>query len=254
MFNFKLGRQARTFNPKIMHMSAILGAKNIPTPPTSVDWTHGITDFGMMMNDQLGCCTCAGVFHALQIWSANVLVEKTEPDNCILELYEQACGYKPGDASTDSGGIEQNVLSFIMNTGIPMSDGSRDKILGFMEVDPRNINDVKVTINDFGLAYIGFEVPNSIYDETGMPKTVWEYDATQTDIEGGHCIICVGYDDQYVTVISWGSLYKMSWEFFQKYTDEVYAIVSPDWIASTGINPLGMSVSDLEQLMAAIKE
>jgi len=252
--SFKLGRLPRLFNPKIMHMSALMCAKNIPTPPDSVDWTKGITDWGMMNNDTLGCCTCAAVGHARQVWSVNVLTEQTIPDDCVLKLYEAACGYKPGDPSTDQGGIEQNVLSYIMHTGIPLADGTVDKIIGFIEVDPRNSQDVKVTINDFGVAYIGFQVPNSIYDETGMPKAIWEYDANHTQVEGGHAIICVGYDNEYVTVISWGSIYKMSWQFFSAYTDEVYAIISPDWIASTGKDPLGMSVDDLKQLMVAIKE
>lgn len=252
--SFKLGRLPRSFNPKIMHMSAIFGARNIPVPPETVDWTKGITDFGMMMNDTLGCCTCAAVFHARQIWTANILVEQTEPDACILKLYEAATGYNPSDPSTDQGGIEQNVLSYIMNTGIPLGNGNTDKISAFMEVDPRNIQDVKVTINDFGVAYIGFGVPESIYDETGMPKTIWEYDPLHSTVEGGHAIICVGYDADYVTIVSWGGLYKMSWEFFTHYVDEVYAICSSDWISSTGKTPLGMTEDELKVLMAAIRE
>jgi hypothetical protein len=251
--SFKKGRLPRIFNPKIMHMSAIFGARTIPVPPVSVDWTKGITDFGMMLNDSLGDCTCAGIFHARQIWSANVLTEKTENDDCVLKLYEEATGYRPGDASTDCGGVEQNVLSYLLNVGIPLADGSRDKIIAFMEVDPRNINDIKVTINDFGVCYIGFQVPNSIY-ENGMPKTKWEYDANHTDTEGGHCVVAVKYDDEYVSVISWGALYEISWEFFTQYTDEAYAIVSPDWIATSGKSPLGMTVAEMEQLMSAIRE
>ena len=252
--SLKLGRLPRIFNPKIMHMSAIFGAKNIPTPPDSIDWTKGITEWGMMNNDVLGCCTCAAVGHARQVWTANVLTEQTIPDDCVIKLYEAACGYNPSDPSTDNGGIEQNVLTYIMNYGIPLSDGSTDKIAAFMEVDPRNIQDVKITINDFGVAYIGFGVPESIYDETGMPKSVWEYDPLHSSVEGGHAVVAVKYDNDYVTVISWGSLYQMSWEFFTHYTDEVYAICSNDWISSTGKTPLGMTEDELKQLMSAIRE
>jgi len=31
------------------------------------DWTKGITEWGMMMNDTLGDCTIAGVGHAVQV-------------------------------------------------------------------------------------------------------------------------------------------------------------------------------------------
>jgi len=251
---FKLGRKSRGYDSKIMHMSALMMKKQLPAPPENVDWTKGMKEFGVMKNDQLGCCTISGTYHARQIWTANVLTEKTETDDCVLKLYEEACGYKPGDSSTDNGGVEQDVLKFIMNTGIPLSDGSRDKIIGFIEVDPRNQTDVKICINDFGLAYIGFEVPNSIYDETGEPKQTWDYDPEHTEVEGGHCIILVGYSDIGPIAISWGSIYQLTWSFFSAYTDEVYAIISPDWIASTGKDPLGMTVLELEDLMQGIKQ
>src|SRR5579863_5183483 len=105
MFQKKFGRLPRIFNPKIMHMSALLPSLNLPPVPESVDWTKGIADWGMMMNDQLGCCTCAGIFHARQVWTANTLTEQTESDDCVLKLYEEACGYQPGNSSTDNGGI-----------------------------------------------------------------------------------------------------------------------------------------------------
>ena len=251
---FKLGRKKRTFNPKIAHMSAILGARKAIIPPPSVDWTHGINNFGIMLNDNLGDCTCAGIYHAIQIWSANTLIEQTEPDNVVLSLYEQACGYKPGDESTDNGGVEQDLLSYCVNTGVPLSNGQREKFLCFIEVDPRNINDVKTTIDEFGLAYIGIDVPNSLYDQNGDPKLVWDVDPNDTSTEGGHCIILVGYDADGATVISWGQKYKMTWAFFRQFTDEVYAIVSQNWINSQGKTPLGLTVEELDNIAATIKE
>lgn len=252
--SFKLGRKSRKHNPKIMHMSALLCSRTVPIAPVSVDWTHGIKDFGMMLNDKLGCCTCAAVYHARQIWTVNVLTEKTESNNCVLQLYEEACGYRAGDSSTDNGGVEQDVLKYLLNTGFPLSNGTRDKITAFMEVDTRNINDIKLTINEFGLAYIGFEVPKSIYDSfTGEPKDKWEYDPNQTELDGGHAVILAGYDQEGPTVISWGQKYKMTWEFFVNYTDEAYGIVDQSWINATGRNPLGLSIAELEDLMSSIK-
>ncbi len=249
----KLGKLPRTHDPRVKHMSAMLLGRHLPTPPESVDWTKGIKDFGMMLNDELGDCTCAAVFHARQIWTANTETESTEPDAMVLKLYEAACGYNPADPNSDTGGIEQNVLNYLFNKGIPLADGSVDKILGYAEINFKNINEVKVAINEFGLAYIGIQVPASIYDANGIPLSMWDY-VPNSELEGGHAIIVVGYDNNGVTVVSWGALYKMTWAFFDHYCDEAYAIIDKNWIATSGKTPLGVSLEELETLMKEIRE
>jgi len=246
----KFGRLARKFESKIPHMSAILGSKKSSLVPQSIDWTKGIQEFGMMINDKLGCCTCAAVYHARQIWTLNSSSELTENDNCVEKLYEEACGYNPADPSTDNGGVEQDVLTYLLKNGYPLSDGSVDKIIGFMEVDPRNINDIKQTIFNFGVCYIGFDVPDNLM-ENGNPPKLWN-NISSSKIDGGHAVILVGYDEIGFTVISWGSVYKMSYDFFLKYTDEAYAILSKDWLKNTGISPLGLTTEQLESLMKTL--
>jgi len=233
---------------------------SLPPVPDSVDYTKGITQFGMMLNDRLSDCTCAGVYHALQIWTANTTNEQTESDPTVLTLYEDACGYQPSNPSTDKGGVEQDVLTYIMTNGIPLDNGSVDKILAFFEVDFRNIDDVKRCIDDCGVAYIGYTIPNSMFDSEGnlviIPDKVWEVDPNNTSIDPqhGHCVILCAYDSVGPTCVSWGSLYKMTWGFFTTCTDEVYSIVSNDWIINTGKTPLGMTVEELEDQMIAIEE
>jgi hypothetical protein len=45
----------------------------------------------------------------------------------------------------------------------------------------------------------------------------------------------------------------MTWSFFQRYCDEVYAIVSKDWIEASGKTPLGMDLAQLETLMHELR-
>lgn len=244
----KLGRLPRKFSPRVMHLSAILGAIDLTPPPATVDWTKGITSWRMMLNDTLGDCTCAAAFHARQVWTANGNSEDTQPDAEVQKLYEAACGYVPGDASTDQGGNEQTVLSYLMKTGYPLASGS-DKLLAFFEVDPRNTDDIKRVINECGVCYIGFDVPDNI-DEN--PGSTWAV-SDSASIEGGHAVVLVGYDADTVSLISWGSIYKMTWDFFLKYTDEAYALIDPTWVAC-GKTPLGLTVEQLEAMMSAVKE
>lgn len=249
----KLGRKARAFNPGVPHLSMFLAAKPKMQPPPSVDWTQAFDNrpLGMMLNDTLGDCTCAGLGHALQTWTVNAsagAMMLTITDQQVEQLYEGACGFDPNNPNgTDNGGVEQDVLSYAMNTGIP-TDAGPHKINGYIEVDPRNFRDVRLTIDQFGLAYIGFNVPNSLM-ENGPPP-VWNYDpSADNTIVGGHCVILVGYDAVGATLISWGQFYRMRWPFFGQFVDETYAMVDVDWIKSTGQAPCGLTLDELEAAM-----
>lgn len=253
----KLGRRPRTFNPRIPHLSALRATRTLAPPPESVDWTQKLRPpLGMMLNDRLGDCTCAAFYHARQVWSANAEVAQiTDPDQDVLRLYEVACGYNPNDPNTDQGGVEQDVLAYLLKTGAPTgTGGARDRIVAFVEVDPRNIDDVKRMINECGLAYIGFNVPQNIMPQDGEPPAVWTVDHANSQIIGGHAVVLPGYDSQGADVISWGQKYKMTWEFFSTFVDETYAIADRVWIEATGLTPLGLSLAELEAQMQALRQ
>ena len=56
-----------------------------------------------------------------------------------------------------------------------------------------------------------------------------------------------------MVVISWGALYYMTPAFFAQFVDEAYALANAEWITSTGKSSAGLSLADLEALMAALK-
>jgi hypothetical protein len=241
-------------------MSALLALRpslSAP-PPASCDWTTKLpANLGVMKNDILGDCTCAGFYHALQVWtSITESAMDTESDSNVEALYEQACGYDPKKGGEGDGGVEQDVLTYLMNTGAPVGPGgsARHKIAAFIEVDPRNQNDVKATINDCGVAYIGFEVPSFLMDEAGGVPPVWDIQPFDGAVLGGHCVILAGYDANGVKVISWGEFFTMTWAFFAQYVDEVYALADADWINTQGTSPGGLTLEVLEGQMQALKE
>src|SRR4051812_8928976 len=108
MADVKLGRKPRIFNPAVPHMSALLMGKSLPPPPRERNWgTKVEPDWGMMKNDELGDCTCAGMYHAMQLFSSlGRSHELQEPDQYVVRAYQEACGYTPGRPDTDQGGIE----------------------------------------------------------------------------------------------------------------------------------------------------
>jgi len=253
----KLGRLHRTYDSRVPHMSALLAGQTLPTPPPSVDWTKGMpAKLGMMLNDKLGDCTCAAVYHAMQVWSFNASGKMvTQPDSDVEKLYILGCGYNPRVPGEGPGGNEQKLLTYLLNKGAPVGPkgAAQQKISAFVEVDPRNTDDVKRTINDCGLAYIGFNVPQSVQPPNAMPPAVWKYVPGESKILGGHAVILAGYDNQGAKVISWGQYYTMTWEFFAHFVDEVYAVADEDWITKKGTSPGGLSLAELEVQMAALK-
>ncbi len=210
---------------------------------------------GMMRNDILDDSTCAAIYHARQVWTANLGSMVTEPDTDVELLYHHACGWDPREPGEGPGGSEQAVLTFLLRVGAPTGSfgASVDKISAFVEVDPRNIEDVKRTIYSCGVAYIGFRVPANLQPPNQPPPTVWDIDPANSRIIGGHAVVLVGYDSKYAKVISWGGYYKMTWEFFAAYVDEVYAIADASWFsASDHAEPFGISLPELKSQMKCL--
>lgn len=226
---------------------------NLPPAPAQCNWLKGQenTDFGMMMNAELGDCTCAGMGHAIQTWTF-AATEKmvTLPDSVILARYE-IFGCRPANPSSDQGAIETDVLNYWLKT--PLEGHAID---GYVPLQPKDIRDVRDAIWLFGGAYIGVALPLAAQNQdvwTVTPQGLFGDGAP--DSWGGHCVYVVGYDSRFVHFISWGRMMRMSWNFWWAYTDESYAIVSSDWFASGRNNaPSGFDKSALMADLATLRK
>jgi hypothetical protein len=252
----KTGRLPRIYIPGVPHMSALRGLA-LPIPiPSAIDYTEGMPEkIGHMLNNILACCTASAYCHALQIWSfhtnkINGMI--TQPDGNVQKLYEGSCGYIPGQKSTDLGGIEQKVLIYLLNTGAPTGPGglTRHKLRAFVEIDPRNDDDIREAIYSCGCVYVGFNVPEHIMARN-IPK-IWEY-KKDSRIKGGHAVIWHGYDDDGYKTTSWERHdFEMTVEFKNMYVDEAYAMVDINWFEATGKTILGLTVKELTAQMAML--
>jgi outer membrane receptor protein involved in Fe transport len=81
---------------------------------------------------------------------------------------------------------------------------------------------------------------------------VWDVENTNNAIVGGHAVVLAGYNATGARLISWGQYYTMTWSFFAKYVDEVYAIADNTWVEKKGTTPGGLSVAELEVQMKAL--
>jgi len=242
--NMKLGKLVAKHDPRTLKLGKYL---QLLTPKPAVDWTKAIADWGMMLNDNLGCCTIAAMGHAMQVWTANSWSsEFTVPDSAILQKYEMWAGYNPADPSTDQGAVELDVLNKWRQSP-PGFWGQ--KLLAYAEPDPANINHVKLATELFGGVYIGLSLPIS-----AQTQAVWDV-ADGPNGEpgswGGHAVFVPAYDATGLTCITWGQLKKMTWAFWAKYCDESHALLGADWVNQK--SPEGFDLATLQADLGQIK-
>ena len=241
----KLGRKAVVTDSRTLQLARYMTTA-LPAAPVAKDWTKGTTQFGMMLNDKLGCCTIAGIAHAVQVWSANTATEITIPDAQVLDYYKKWDGYNPSEPNTDSGGIELNVLSSWQKSAF-----FRHKLIAFVDPPVSNLDLIRQAINLFGGVYIGVSLPL-----TAQTQDVWEVVPgsganSKAGSWGGHAVYVPKYDADTFTCITWGALKTMSVDFWNAYVDEAHALLSRDWIDAKG-SPSGFKLEQLQSDLSLI--
>ncbi len=251
----KLGRPKASphiLGPRRLMASRLMG--DLPAPAPSRDWLTaafaqaGPAGLGVSLNDTESDCTAAAVNHGCQILSANTGTMVSLPDSVVQAVYEKTTGYIPGDASTDQGGIETDVLAG-WQAGLP----GVPKLDGWIPVNPQNIDHVRKTVERFGFAYVGISLPVTIQDQ----PTLWTVnlgagaDAAAGSL-GGHAVVIGAYDSTSFDICTWGYRVKMSLDFWDCYGDECYAPLCSELWCRGGLSPVGDGPSALLRDLSAV--
>ena len=76
-------------------------AAEMPPAPAVCDYTVGVTNWGAMLNNQLGCCEVATAGHLRMGWTnASQGTPVAIDDSVILATYSALTGYDPATART----------------------------------------------------------------------------------------------------------------------------------------------------------
>lgn len=247
--NLKFGAKPREWRPTL-HYAALRANKTLNPIPSSVDYTTGMpTNFGMMLNDTLGDCVCAAINHGRQVITFNgINDERTTPDADVLTTYEQACGYNPSDPSSDGGCDLGAVLSYWSKPGQSIPGGA-NKILGYVEVDVSNDEDLNSAIYECGGLLVATAIYSNVY-VSPIPE-VWNYDATASII-GYHGVWVPGYGTAGRPFITWGQKCTFSPEYWSKAVDQAYAVIDEGWLNASGRTVAGLNLSQLQEILTAI--
>ena len=243
----KLDPHPEDTHPRVKLADHLVPAQ-LPPIPAVVDYASLVKFWPVYMNKQIGDCTCAGIAHAVQAWTAYTRGLITLPVNAVLDLYE-AMGYVPGNPATDNGAIEHDVLEYVQRVGI-----GGHKIMAYAQVDHKNPDEMKAALYLFGSVYLGAHMPQSALDQTnaGQPWSV----QTGSPIKGGHCFVLQRWDvaQAPMDVVTWGQLQRMTIEWWMDYGDEAWVMVSPDWLNASGKTITGVDLVSLGDQFSVITD
>lgn len=236
----KLGKAEVKHDDRTKLFAKFVDPSVLPPIPGSFALPKRPRTWEMYYNDKYGDCTCASAGHMITGWSftsGKNLVPRPED---VLSLYETQ-GFVPTDPNTDNGAYCLDVLNEWRHNGL-----GGDKIEAYVKIDHRNVQQVKTAIYLFGGVYLGVALPRSAQRQDGH-WSVTQGPGSEPGSWGGHCINAVGYGSKTVRIVTWGQLWTVDWDFWTKYTDEAYAVVSQDWLNKRGHTFKGFDLAGLQR-------
>ena len=218
----KFGKQPPRIDSRTLQMMDYLPAI-LPTPQpsynilTQVEAKLGINDptvlFPLDGNGQFGDCTIAALMHADTVYHGLVGKKSIAAARTAINLYFRLTG------GEDTGLVELDVLNYWRKHSV-----GKDKILAYVQIDPKKINNVKLAIDLFAGVYLGFTVPENCLAQFNAHQP-WTGGKLTQD---GHAVYAVAYDTSTITVLTWGTTQLATWGWWTETVDESYAILAPE--------------------------
>ena len=206
--------------------------------------------WGMLLNDQVGDCVIAGIYHQIAneiTAGTGIVVEATDAQ--AKQMYMKIAGWDgklPPD-STDAGTDPTVAYDYWMKTGFPMPDGSLHKIMFYLVIpmaeqwDDQTMGDIQYCLAYFGGGGYCFSVPSSAMTQfdAGQP---WTVVASDGGTLGGHYVYQVEQvDSDDEDCITWATAQKMTQEFLKYYGECLLFPVTQDMLNSKGLSPEGLN-------------
>lgn len=125
--------------------------------------------------------------------------------------------------------------------------GKQYKIYAFASVNKEDQTEVKQALSILGGLQVGIQLTEGAMNQFNESR-VWDVTKDDGKVLGGHAIYVLSYDKDGLTCITWGKRQKMTWNWWNTYVDECYAIVDnkDEWINNSKL--------DIELLNSYLKE
>lgn len=235
------------FNPttktgKRLMIENYLQAQALPTLADSCDWSGGIVNPGMHLNDRIGCCVLAGGANAVQSTTkCSGGIERTVPDDYILAAYELLSGYVPGNESTDTGLVIVDFLNWCRANTLNGSilDAYADPVLTNPTAEL-----FKISVQVFGGVITGVQLKQGDMDNFAAGR-IFSVGSNDGAVVGGHCIWTCAFNPQGPVFQTWDKNQQATWEWLFARQDELHTLLFVDWLNKDGKSPAGVDVAGL---------
>jgi hypothetical protein len=232
-FEFRLGRLEKVA-VDLAPLHTYFEGNVLPAAPVQCKYALKVV-YPLADNDRLGDCVLAGHVHLSQAIAHENDGTYKVPDGQVIQTE-----YFDLTGGADTGLVESTFLTTAQKAPVL---GSQVDV--FCPFNHANVDSVKSIIYTFGGVFLGVNLPQSA--ENQFPGT-WTV-VPNSPIIGGHCIVAVGYDAQFVYIITWGKVIRCTWEWFTTYVDEAYAILYTEEVQK---NRGPLKTLDIERLRADI--
>lgn len=232
-----LGRIPSRCDPRTIRLRDIL-ARDLPPPPDSSRWDTVIRDWGTMGNDQYGNCVIATAGHMLLAWRAAEFADTTRISDAAVIALSREMGALNGYSILER-------LKYWRRSGM-----WSDRLWAYAAVALNNPPLVRSAISLFGAIDLGVSLAAA-----WQTQELWDRGsgrAYRPGSWGEHSVPIVGYDADYLYLVTWGAVQRMTWAALPYYCDEAYVCIDRNWIGNDAIAPSGLDLPALHAALGAI--
>ena len=238
-----------------LYMRAVSPEDAMKSPPQSLDqWPVWKNPMGIYNQGQVGDCTANGG-DSVYRWPYWKMHAKDIPQFSRFFLYAETRKRSGVPLTEDSGASIRDMVMTMKNVGMcpeamwPSSDESRftdDPTDACREEAAKhrvsschsipNLASLKHEISNWYPVVFGFPVYTSFMSDTVAKTGVVPIPAPGEDVEGGHCVIAIGYCDQRKAVLcmnSWGTSWGDGGFFWLPYWFFTEHLASDMWVCHT---------------------
>jgi hypothetical protein len=234
-----LGKAPVRIDVRTLALARYVDTTKLPPPPVLLDVTEHVERWPMYANDVIGDCTCAAAGHMIEAWTAESRgVATAVAERSVVRMFEHVKVVDP--LTGEEGAVELDVLSYWRKRGL-----AGHRIGAFAKVAVHDHALVRAGAYLFGGLYIGLALPR-----TAQSQKVWDWTHSLSGPArpgswGGHAVNVVRYSPAGLTCVTWGALQELTWEFWDRYCDEAYCIISNDFLEN-GRSPAGFDLATLK--------